>query len=867
MAAPIDHQQRIDALNPLRSICVTAPAGSGKTELLSQRVLTLLARVKQPEEILAITFTRKAAAEMHQRIMSALEYASQFGEPEEVHKKLTWKLATDVLRHDAECGWQLLYNSSRLKIQTIDSLCASLTKQMPILANFGAQPAITDNASPYYKLAVAQLLEQLETDTPLADDLELLLKHVDNDWQKIEQLLMQLLQRRDQWIYHIYLHQHTEPRLLLETSLHVVIKEHLKKLQHVLMPFTAEFVPLLDYAGHNLVLAHSDARVAYLAGINALPTLDIESLSQWRAFADFFLTAKGEFRKTVTKKNGFPTETEDGDKVIAKAKKSAFFDSVTLLQDNPDILVLLHELQYLPAAHYSDDQWQLLKALTHILPRAVAELTVQFQQSGMVDHSHISMAALQALGDELNPTDVMLKLDYQLKHILIDEFQDTASTQYELLKRLVEGWQEFNSNNHENPNTLFIVGDGMQSIYGFRQANVGLFLEARKQGVNGLTLDDVPLQVNFRSSSTVVDWINHSFEQAFPPKENIARGAVKYGLSVPFNSSGDKSEVKSFGLLGDDCKQREADKVVDLVKDNLANRPGKSIAILVRTRNHLNEILPSLSAQNIQWQAIDIDSLSTNGTIIDLLSLTKALLNKADRVAWAALLRTPMMGLNNSDLLALLGGDQQSVNLLTSLKNDDVLSTLSRHGFSRVTHFNHVMCSAYQQSAKKPLRSWVKGVWLALGGPACVQSSSEYSNVEDYFSLLESQQLGNSLSITLFEEAVARLYAAPVVSDSPLQVMTIHKSKGLEFDTVILPGLSRRPRSDSKELLMWREYLGEEGRNHLLISPLSAASTDDSIYNHLRHESSQSKQLENTRLLYVAATRAINCLYLTFTQD
>ena len=146
MSLPVDNAQRLAALDPLRSICVTAPAGSGKTELLSQRVLKLLATADQPEEILAITFTRKAAAEMHHRIIQALRLAEETLAPDQPHKLLSWQLAKDALVRNQECGWQLLDNTNRLKIQTIDSLCANLTRQMPILSNWSTRSIRVSNS-------------------------------------------------------------------------------------------------------------------------------------------------------------------------------------------------------------------------------------------------------------------------------------------------------------------------------------------------------------------------------------------------------------------------------------------------------------------------------------------------------------------------------------------------------------------------------------------------------------------------------------------------------------------------------------------------------------------------------------------------
>ncbi len=868
-STPVDNANRLAALNPLRSICVTAPAGSGKTELLSQRVLKLLASADQPENILAITFTRKAAAEMHHRIIQALRFAKDAPEPEQAHKRLSWQLARDALARDRECHWQLLDNTNRLKIQTIDSFCASLTRQMPILSNFGAQPQITDNPQQCYRLAVHEFLQWLEQDGPFAQDLSTLLAHVDNDMAKVERLLMALLQRRDQWLLHIGIGSTPDAaRTTLEHTLQDIIVDVLTQLQAALLPVAGELLPLLDYAGCNIQWQQGGS-IGQLAGIIELPAKHSDAVSRWQAIAELLLTKTNAWRKTVDKRAGFPTETQDGDKALAKALKGKFVTLLKSLHDDEVLHQLLMELRHLPASQYDQQQWQLLESLTRLLPGLVAQLTLVFQQQAAVDYSQISMAALEALGDGLKPTELAMKLDHQLHHILVDEFQDTASTQFRLLQRLLEGWQEYNAVNPERPNTLFIVGDGMQSIYGFREANVGLFLEARKQGINGVELDDLPLSVNFRSDPVVVDWVNQTFSQAFPLYENLSRGAVPYERAQAFNATDERSEIALFGFSGDDAAILEAEKTVALVQQAQQQNPDGSIAVLVRSRGHLREIIPAFSKAGLRWSATDIDPLAGYSSIIDVLSLTKALLNNADQLSWCALFRAPWIGLDNTDLYRLFArSDKQP--LIQALYNDELLASLSKHGCTRLKNIRVILTAAFNQRYRLSTRSWIEGVWLALGGASTVATRSEFDFIDAYFDLLESYQVGESISsLHEFELAVNNLYAAASTENTNLYVMTIHKSKGLEFDTVILPGMGKATRSDDKSLLMWREYLPVTGGDTgLVISPLAASGNDeDAIYQHLRFEQAQSNHLENTRLFYVAATRAVKQLYVLFVTE
>ena len=226
-----DVKERERALDPGQSFIVQAPAGSGKTELLTQRYLRLLTCVNAPEEVVAITFTRKAAAEMRGRILGALHKAQIEPEPDKPHEKLTWRLASAVCQHDKQHGWNIQQNPTRLRIQTIDSLCAAITRQMPILSRFGAQPGIVEDANELYRKAARDTLALLETGQSWSDSVAALLRHLDNNLAEVENLLASMLARRDQWLRHVA--DRTDPRIqrhILEQALANLVSDELSAL-------------------------------------------------------------------------------------------------------------------------------------------------------------------------------------------------------------------------------------------------------------------------------------------------------------------------------------------------------------------------------------------------------------------------------------------------------------------------------------------------------------------------------------------------------------------------------------------------------------------------------------------------------------
>src|SRR5688500_2912092 len=198
----LDTKARRTALEPDRSFIVQAPAGSGKTELLTQRVLQLLATVDQTEEIDALTLTRKAAREMRERIIGALHRAVE-PEPSEEHLRRTWELAGAALKRDADRGWNLLEYPGRLRVTTIDSLCSSLARQMPVVSRFGSVPEVSDDPDALYREAARSLLKALDSDEKYVPALEKLLLHLDNDHPRVEELIVNMLKRRDQWLRHV----------------------------------------------------------------------------------------------------------------------------------------------------------------------------------------------------------------------------------------------------------------------------------------------------------------------------------------------------------------------------------------------------------------------------------------------------------------------------------------------------------------------------------------------------------------------------------------------------------------------------------------------------------------------------------------
>ena len=891
-----DAANRQRALGP-GSFIVEAPAGAGKTELLAQRFLRLLAEVSAPEEIVALTFTNKAATEMRHRILDNL-YAARDGRwPEAPHKQVSYQLAQAALATSQRLGWDLLDHPGRLRVTTIDALCASLTRQMPVLSRFGANPGLSEEAGRHYEAAARRALAWLEESGPagpidgskdatanelvnaLAEAVADALRHLDNNAEQMTRLLAAMLARRDQWLRHALdqrsLDQAAQGLRALVTA---ELRQIAAKLPAGMWPQVLACGRFA--AGHLDGIESSQTRQAistFLEYPNAPKKADTDDLPLWRAAATLLLTDGDTGRKIWDKRLGFPAKISDPQKQALKE----------LVEQLPASAInALAEVRRLPAPDYTSAEWRTVEALASLLRLAAGELWREFHDAGEVDFIEVALRARQALGDESAPTDLALALDYRLRHLLVDEFQDTSPMQVELLARLTAGWSG------DSSRSLFLVGDPMQSIYRFRKADVGLFLSVAQQGLGGLPLTTLRLYRNNRSQAAVVDWVNASFAQVFPAQDDIAAGAIRYRPSVATHHNDKSAGVIGHPLVVDpaaDADAIEAQAIIAIIDAERAEAPEREIAVLVRARNHLAALVEHLRRHrpDLPFQAVEMARLADRQVVQDLLALTRALLHRADRVSWLAILRAPWCGLTLADLHELAGDDHAST--IWALANDPARQErLSADGRARLRHVLSVVNPALREQGRAPLRRWVEGVWLLLGGPACLaagsantasantalastalastaSASTELADAGAFFDGLEQWARRGRYSLAELDEAVGELFATPDTgAHVHLRFMTLHKAKGLEFDTVILPGLHRKPASDSKPLMRWEEVL-IDGREELIVAPSKRRHGADALkitpFDYLGALEARRSSHEAARVLYVGATRAVRRLH------
>ncbi len=859
-----DHKQRAEALDPSRSFIVQAPAGSGKTGLLVRRFLRLLASVEHPEQILAITFTRKATAEMQQRIIRALAAGSDGNTARHIDADML-ELTRQAIKRDRERGWNLSTNPGRLRIMTIDALCYELVRYMPWSARFGAAPELLDSAhTDLLYLEAAQKTVDLIEEEPFSRYCADLLALTRADLNRACSLLSIMLSKRIHWLGGLKLGNREQA----EQMWRQVIVRRLEQISGVIPDsIKRQLIPLVRFAANYLSRRNPEHPLCACRGIKSFPDTQPEAVGQWIGIASLLLTSEGTLRRRVDARSGFPPPP-----VLPRIARNPFHRStkqcmhdllgdIAELDKGSCIAEALAQVRSLPASGMTDKHWQTLNSLLSILPVAAAQLRLLFRERNKADFIEIAHRAESALGEEDNPTDLALVMDHQLSHLLMDEVQDTSRTQIDLIRKLTAGWQDGDGR------TLFFVGDPMQSIYRFREADVANFEKIKEDGIGGVHPELLILGSNFRSSPKLVAWFNRTFDKVFSTACDVPSGGVEYApasagrreepgsvVKVHYYMDNGKTEAGNSG-------QHEADGIADLLEkvlergEDWKSNASPTVGILGRNRNHLVEVAQTLRRRGISYQAVELESLHERTAIQDLMALTRALNQLGDRIAWLAVLRAPWCGLDLKDLSVIAMAKSFPV-ILDACLAQQTVAAMSADGQRRIRRFATAIQPMITRHGRISLRDSVEAAWIRLGGPACIEPA-DLADCEIWLDLLDTLESEHTLiTPETLVTATEKLWSS-TDSDCGVQLMTIHKSKGLEFDVVILPQLHRQPRRQEKELVRSIRYSHE-----LLLAGLPDAQESDPLYEYLGDLEKEQRENDNRRLLYVACTRARRQLHL-----
>ena len=883
-----DREARRQALDVRRSWIVEAPAGSGKTGLLIQRFLKLLAdeSVVEPEQVLAITFTVKATTEMRDRVVKQLRLASEPDYSKSEFERETRALAESVLRRDAQLGWELLDHPRRLNVRTIDSICGEIASSLPVLSGGGGRLSPVEDAAMLYREAARRTMMQLGgSNAALSDALRTLLLHRDGNLGDCEQLLAEILALRNQWGEFIplsgdklddtYLDEVMRPRL--QRALEQAVCAGLAQLaMAVPSDILDELSALAGEMGHADGYKGGASPIALCAGIHTAPRETAQYLEHWRALIHLLTTREGKWRATTARNHlGFEIEKHHAGRLKLLVNE---------LRHRDDLLAAIGRVSNLPPAEYPEEQWAVAKALLRVLSRALAELQLVFAERGECDFVEPGLLARTALQRDGATDDLAAALGMKFQHLLVDEMQDTSTSQYGLLELLTQGWDG-------QSQTVFLVGDPKQSIYLFRQARVEQFMRTMLAGEFGdLPVGRLQLTANFRSQSGLVSAFNEDFAQLFPREVNAsnpddvpfvaasaarpatsgARNLVWHGNVLPQDSPEDipgaarrnqaRLDAKAIRAI---IEQWRATPVPD-ARTGPEPKPWK-IAVLVRSRNLLSDIVTELKTAAIPYRAVDIEALGERQEVLDLFALTRALLHPADRVAWLAVLRAPWCGLGLAELHLLAGADDPA---FANRSVEDVITErghlLSEESCERLARVWTIMRAAEARRSLLTAAQCVERTWRSLGGDAYL-GPEEMANAMRFLQLLdEMEQQARGMDLGMLKRRMDKLFAEAHESAGAVDLMTIHGAKGLEWDVVIVPGLEKPPRPNKRRMLSWDEIDSDDDEvARVVLAPIAGNGEGSKALNDWLNSIHRARETaEQKRLFYVACTRAKEELHL-----
>ena len=825
LTPPPDQNERDTAIDPTRSFIVQAPAGSGKTTLLVTRYLALLASVNEPEEILAITFTRKAAQEMRARVISELKSASK------TH-------AIAAMQRSADRNWQLLSTPQRMRIQTIDSFQQGLVQQLPYQSRLSLDYETIKNAGSLYERAVDNTFERIAArKASFGDEIAAMVATFDNNPYSVRGLLVNMLTKRDQWLEHIpavaigALSQGDADSLT--TQLEQARAEFCRRRKQKFIDAIGRDTPLWSSCVELVSQSKPECKTPS-------PFHHMNDQTDWDQLVDIFLTQQNAWKKTVNVVQGFPPDNHD-----LKEKWQSTKDTLRDLLSADQ----LGKLRGLPGATLTELQKQDLTNYAITLLACVQELNRLFDEERVVDFTERAIAARRALRVDGAPTELALALDYRIRHILVDEYQDTSIAQNNFLNLLMEGWEP------DDGNTFFAVGDPMQSIYKFRDADLTNFLTADTGGIEHRAVEKLQLTANFRSSTHLVNWCNEVFAPILGNVNDADLGQVAFSRSVEM----DKVNVDSdhaLTLVESDNRDFEAELVAKKVLELQKRFPGDNIAVLFRTRSDIGAYFEAFRNHRVNWRSIEMESLSNFSVVRDLYCLTCALLDLDDELAWSALLLCPLAGIELRDLEVLREQDR-AINMILA-QPDKRLSEIASQVVKRV----RAPIIAALHDHRRSLRARVERAWYQLGGANAYAIPSDLNteaivkdNAQHYLEILEEFESDYIDK----EELWDRLDSARATENDPstkVEVMTIHNAKGLEFDHVILAALSQQTQHEQRLPL----YVKQSDSGPILAAQNPLAP--DPLHSILFNDEARRDKNEASRLLYVGATRAKNSLWL-----
>jgi ATP-dependent helicase/nuclease subunit A len=874
----------LQATDPRRDASVHASAGTGKTWLLVTRVLRLLLAGTPADNLLAVTFTRKAAAEMEQRIMERLR---ELAEADEARRGALLQQAgvapgADTLARAAQLYENVLCGARRLRCTTFHAFCQDLLARFPLEAGIAPGMEVRDTTGQLEQAAYDALLVHSThaPEGPVTRALDALAIACDSLESAKQALFSFLAQRSDWWAW---TDGAADPVAFATRAL----RQHLD--------IEPADTPLAGYPDDRQRARHrafadllrdntpTDAQLA--ARIDQALETRLSAQAFLAAVTPVYLTGAGEPRK----RKSSPTQQ----KRLGTARAAHYLElhaqGCTEVLEAIDVLArhhshALNSAWYL-AGHQLLDHYQRIK-----------------QEQRVLDFADLEWQACRLLNRSEHASWVQYKLDARIDHLLVDEFQDTNPTQWRLLLPLLE---ELAAGASERARSVFLVGDRKQSIYSFRRANPALLETAARWLEQHRGAQRYPLNRSRRSAGAIMDCVNRVFTQpdmsglladftthgthlgkvygqvellglctgtndATEPPAAAAANALRNPLHTPRVTQADSAYHEEGRRIAHTIQRLVADGATREKDGKVRPLEYGDILILLRQRTHAVYYEQALRAAGIPCLGASRGLLLENLEVRDLVALLDCLVSPYDNLALAQALRAPLFGLDSEQLLALSEHDGSHWSArLTQLAQAgsapwrDIHALLSRwrtlagrlpvHDLlDRIFHEGEVL-QRYERAFPESLHPRVQASFTRFIELALELDNGRYPSLPRFLELL--QRLRESGQDQPDESAPDDSHGQRV------RLLTVHGAKGLEAPVVFLADAAIVPRDRSawSACVDWPD--GAERPRLLLLAARKAQR--DSRTRALLDAQAAAARREDANLLYVALTRARQYLFIS----
>ena len=871
----------LNASAPGTNATVSASAGTGKTWLLVTRIVRLLLDGTLPGNILAITFTRKAAAEMQQRLTERLYEFTECSDKKLIDSLNYIEVSTDTktCERARQLYESLLLSASPVTITTFHSFCQNLLRKFSLEADIPPGFALIEQTYDFQEEALESLFNKASNnpDSELAEALETLFIELNGLTSAKSALIEFLNHRSDWWAYTL---TQTDPEkyatdlLLTQLNLNDPDKDVLADFQQSTKTRMLEFSKLLAI--------HSTKTNLKLC-LSITNAFEKDQLSK----NDFI-----ELKKTFIKSNGEAQDRSNIGTLKSKLGDENHYRLIELETELANDCFACIENINLQHTYKINRAW-------YIAGNRLLELFQKIkQEQRSLDFNDLEWKTYLLLSQSHYAHWVQYKVDQRIDHILVDEFQDTNPTQWQFLLPLFE---EMSSSETEKPRSVFLVGDEKQSIYRFRRAEPRLFAAASQWLTERLNAKTFPQDQSRRSSPAIMDFVNQVFaDDTFPLPSFQSHSTFHEKLwgrvellpliETEKNDTDDtihfRHPLEQPRIIENesDAHYREgrqmANKIDNLVSqntiitDNGCNRYCRydDILILVRTRSHIKDYEKALREMNIPYIGIDRGTLLDSIEIRDMMALLDHLTTPHNNQTLAIILKSPLFSCSDNDLMLLA---DKPANKSWYEQLNIIAPTIQADNPLRYAH--KLLSQWHQLTGQLPVHDLLDRIYSEANVLARYQSASPddlkeqvIANLMKFIELALEIDSGRYPSLSRFLSKLK--YTRENKNESPdegqrnsekasVRLLTIHAAKGLESPVVFIADTesSNNDRFANKSLVDWPP---KKSRPDFFML-LAKKENQDSISQQRIEQHRQAEEREKANLLYVAITRAKQLLFIS----